>query len=140
MLEKLSYLGHELTSSSFKLLIKDPIGKGYYRYNVGIDDSFNFSEIKNGEEHLKNEIIISAVATVNGNERESDDSVFTLEVKFFIRFELDKEDYIEKDYAKENKWFFLNFASIASKEIIDSILNNTALKSTFIPSHRLPEA
>jgi len=139
MLEKMSYLGHELLDSSFKL-IKVPEGKGYYKYRVGIDDLFDFSEIKDGEEHLKNELTISAVASVKGNEEESDEPVFNLDIKFVIRFEMDKEDYIEQEAALENEWFFMNFVNIASKEIIDSILSHTALKGTFIPSHRLPEA
>lgn len=139
MLDKMSYLGHELLSSSFKL-IKVPDGKGYYKYSVSTDDTFDFSEVMDGDIHLKNEIIISASARVNGNQEESKEPVFDLEIKFIIRFEMSKEDHIEQEYAEENQWFFMNFVNIASKEIIDSILKHTSLKGTFIPSHRLPEA
>ena len=141
MLKKVSYLGHELVKSSFSLE-KEPRGKGHYKYNVSIGDEFRFSEVhdEEKEEHLHNEIAISSNSFVHGFEKDSDEPIFTLDIEFIIRFELDKEQYIEQDYAEENEWFFMNFANIASKSIIDSTLSHTALKGTFIPAHRLPEA
>ncbi|WNJ97729.1 hypothetical protein RND59_16500 [Vibrio ruber] len=140
MLEEVSYLGHELVNSSFSLK-KEPRGKGYYKYNISIGDKFNFFKTHDDEgEHLHNEISISINAFVHGFEKDSEALVFIMDIEFIIRFELDKGQLMEQDYAMENEWFFMNFASIASKTIIDSILSHTALKGTFIPAHRLPEA
>ncbi|PMO05159.1 hypothetical protein BCT19_11805 [Vibrio splendidus] len=139
MLENISYLGHELVQSKFSLE-KEPQGKGYYKYNVAIGEEFSFVEVHDDEnEHLHNEISISLNSKVLGFEKDSEDPVFSLDIDFFVRFELDKEIFIEQEYAKDNEWFFMNFANIASKSIIDSVLSHTALKGTFIPAHRLPE-
>ena len=73
MLEKVSYLGHELIKSSFSLE-KEPRGKGYYKYNVSIGDEFSLSEVHNDEEeHLHNEISILLKSFVHGFEKDSDD-------------------------------------------------------------------
>lgn len=139
MLEKISYLSHELIKSSFAL-IKEPEGKGYYKYNVEFGEEFRFDEVSDeNEQHLHNEIVISLNSFVNGFEKNTNDPVFTLEIDFIVRFELDKEHFIEQKDARNNDWFFMNFASIASKSIIDSILAHTALKGTFIPAHRLSD-
>jgi hypothetical protein len=137
MLNKISYLGHELVKSSFSLE-KDPQGKGYYKYNVSVaENEFSFSEVHdNNHGHSHNELSMVLNTFVYGYEKKSEDPVFKLDIKFIIRFELNKSDVIEQDYALDNEWFFINFASIASKEIIDSILSHTALKNTFIPSYR----
>lgn len=140
MLEEVSYLGHELVNSTFSLK-KEPRGKGYYKYNVSIGDQFSFVEVHDDEgKHLHNEISISINSFVHGFEKNSEEPVFIMDIEFIIRFELDKDQFMEQDYAIENEWFFMNFSSIASKTIIDSILSHTALKGTFIPAHRLPEA
>jgi len=133
MLEKVSYLGYELVNSSFSLL-NVPKGKGHYKYSVNQDGDFRFSEVTNDGEHVHNEITISVNSHVHGFVEGSDDPVFTLDAKFLVTFELDKADFIEEEFAIENKWFFMNFAAIASKSIIDSTLSHTALKGTFIPS------
>ncbi|EOW9180303.1 hypothetical protein [Vibrio cholerae] len=139
MLKKVSYLGHELVSSSFSLK-KEPKSKGFYKYNISIGDEFSFVNVHRSEgEHLHNEISISIDSYAHGFEKDSEEPVFIIDINFIIRFEIDKDQFIEKDYAIENEWFFMNFASIASKSIIDSILSHTALKGTFIPAHRLPE-
>lgn len=137
MLKKLAYLGHELTNSNFSL-DREPKSKGYYRYSVNVDDMFCFNEVNNEkEEHIHNEISISIASSIHGFEKESDEPVFTLDIKFVIRFEINKDEYIEEKFALDNNWFFMNFAHIASKDIIDSILSHSPLKGTFIPAHRL---
>lgn len=107
---------------------------------MSVGDQFRFSEVHADENiHSHNEVHISLNTSVNGFEKSSDDTVFALDIEFIIRFELDKNHLIEKEDAMENEWFFLNFAGIASKTIIDSILSHTALKGTFIPAHRLED-
>jgi len=139
MLENVSYLGHELTKSTFSLQ-KEPKGKGYYKYDVTIGDEFSFIEVSNdNQEHLHNEISVLLKSFVHGFENDSDVQVFTLDIEFYVRFELDKEQFMEQNFAIDNEWFFVNFANVASKSIIDSILSHTALKGTFIPAHRLTE-
>ncbi|HIF9111637.1 TPA: hypothetical protein ACX6O7_004111 [Photobacterium damselae] len=140
MLEKISYLGHELTSSKFALL-KEPKGKGYYKYGVSIGDKFEFNEILNDEDvHIHNEITISIFSFVHGLEKDTENEVFQLDIEFLIRFELEKDNYIEKHHALDYEWFFMNFAGIASKSITDTLLSHTALKGTFIPAHRLSDS
>jgi|AntAceMinimDraft_1070359.scaffolds.fasta_scaffold216096_1 hypothetical protein len=141
MLEQISYLGHELIKSTF-LLAKDPSGKGYYKYNVAIPEDLIFSRVHKEEddEHLYNEIFISINSHVYGFEADSDEEVFSLDLEFNIRFKLSNDQSFDESSASKNVWFFINFANIASKSIIDSTLSHTSLKGTFIPAHRLPNS
>lgn len=139
MLENIAYLGHELTGVSFELMEKEPRGEGFYNYSVEITPDVSVVSDEKLDTPIHT-IRISLISKVKGfgpkNDSEDREEVFNLEIKFDILFELEGDSPTKK-LLDDNQWYFVNFGHVASKELAYSILDNSTLKGTYLPSHRI---
>jgi hypothetical protein len=136
MLHHVKYLGHELTESTFRLL-QEPDNDGQYSYAIEAHDSVVIDEMTEDEEGADSPVrhlTIPMTATVKGLEAERE--VFTIGLRFLLRFELGRDFSMDEEALSESSWFFMNFAHVAAKEMIDSMLSHTVLRGTFMPAHR----
>lgn len=134
-LEEIYFLGHQLKGTSFSTY-REPSGSGYYNYsNQFVESGIDiYKETVDGEDrrYLK----INAESSVEGFESETHEIVFELDIEYQIKFRIDSiSDFGLKD-IKENDWFFLNFLASSSREIIESILSHSAMRSIPIPNQR----
>ncbi|CAL6170770.1 MULTISPECIES: hypothetical protein [Vibrio harveyi group] len=139
MLEKISYLGHELKKAGFEMLLEAPDGNGFYKYSVENDSKVEIV-IHDDETKLIQFFVESSVIGYLGEDKEDADNekVFCLELAFNVNFEFEKDIEPVEEIIADNQWFFENYAHLASKEIADSILqHNNLVKNTYLPSHRI---
>ncbi|MCW7755372.1 hypothetical protein OOT00_15415 [Desulfobotulus sp. H1] len=138
MLHHVKYLGHELTASTFRLL-QEPDNDGQYSYAIEAHDSVVIDEVTEDEEGADSPVrhlTIPMTATVKGLEAETKTEVFDIALNFQLRFELARDFSMDEDALSESSWFFMNFAHVAAKEMIDGMLSHTVLRGTFMPAHR----
>ncbi|HCG6617010.1 TPA: hypothetical protein NJ225_003569 [Vibrio parahaemolyticus] len=142
MLEHIAYLGHELTGVTFKLLDKEPQGDGFYNYSVKTTPDISITSTESGDSPIQT-IRMSIVSSINGfsgkqtqDGEDEPESVFSLEIEFDLLFELEGEMPCQ-EFLESNQWYFLNYAHVASKEISNDITDNSVLKGTYLPSHRI---
>ncbi len=139
MLEKISYLGHELQNLAFELFEKEPDGNGYYKYSVTNDSNV---EVTVNEDNTKFvELSVNSVVTGflgEDEERDDNEKVFCINLDFIISFEFPSESESVKRFIDENYWYFENYSYLASRDIVSSVLqHNPIVRNTYLPAHRI---
>ncbi|MGX9996673.1 hypothetical protein [Vibrio sp. JZG120] len=145
MLKDTIYLGHTLYNANFEMLIEEPTGNGFFKYNVSLEPDIEITEITTETDSKHKLIRLNASTKAYGflgdeSNPEEYEEVYRLKLRFCINFEHSNDKASIETLVDENQWFFENYAFMASKEIASSIIkHNPVLVNTYFPPHRTPD-
>ncbi|EJQ8147546.1 hypothetical protein N8J30_004249 [Salmonella enterica subsp. enterica serovar Newport] len=126
-LSKIHFRGFEVNSSSLQIH-SDKKG-GAYRIKF---DDFSITHDNDGDGnwlHVDIKQVVEGTTSDNGKVVPA----FKVTVSLTLFFVCDFAENKSEEFYRSNFWFFENFALIATKISVDSILKNTALEAINLP-------
>lgn len=137
MLDKVIYLGHELSEFSFSSKISNK-GEGYFDAKItsSVEDVIVRDDL-NKEEDGEVFSYPSHVSVI-GYESDGDDKleVFSLSFNIETLFKFSEPSIDYKKLVKENLWFFDNFATIDISSTAEDLLKNTPYRGVKLAKRR----